>query len=199
MIIYLDESGDLGLNFNQKNTSRYFVMGLLVCWDDAAHSTIIRAVKRTLKNKLPPNTPELKGSRLSSPIKQYFLKEADKEKNWCLYSAIADKKTWIKHHLTNHREEPKKRILYDEIAKRLFLQLDNLEGTPRCDIVVDRSKNKDEITLFDQIIIGIMTERLPRKTKLTIRHRRSQENVELQAIDTFCAGIWRKYEKADLS
>jgi hypothetical protein len=177
LIIYLDESGDLGFDFNQTNTSRYFIIGLLIFWDDAAHSAMIRAVKRTLKNKLPNNTYELKGSHLSLPIKQYFLKEINEEKNWCLYAAIADKKTWIKHHLKNHYREPKKQVLYDEVAKRLFSQLEHLEVTQHINVVVDRCK----------------------KTRLTIKHRRSQEDAGLQAIDIFCAGIWRKYEKADLS
>jgi hypothetical protein len=45
LIIYLDESGDLGFDFNQKNTSRYLIIGLLVCWDEAAHLAMIHAVK----------------------------------------------------------------------------------------------------------------------------------------------------------
>lgn len=112
MIIYLDESGDLGFDFTQQKTSRYLIMGLLICWDEAAHLAIIRAVKRTLKNKLPKNTHELKGSHLSLTIKQYFLKEMNEQTNWCLYSAIADKKTWIKHHVLNHNREPEKRTFF---------------------------------------------------------------------------------------
>lgn len=44
-----------------------------------------------------------------------------------------------------------------------------------------------------------MTKQLSQKTRLTIKHRLSQEDAGLQAIDIFCAGIWRKYEKADFS
>lgn len=199
LLIYLDESGDLGFNFDQKRTTRYLVIALLACWSDDARLSVICSVKRTLKNKLPKGTFELKGSDLALPIKKYFLKEISKEKNWCLYAAVADKKTWVNHHVSNHRCEPKKKALYDELARRLFSQLDNLD-TARCiDLVVDRSKNKDEITAFDKAIISAVSERIPEKARLTIKHRNSQEDAGLQAIDIFCAGIGRKYEKADLT
>lgn len=199
MIIYLDESGDLGFDFSQKKTSRYLVIALLVCWDDAAHLAMIRAVKRTLKNKLHKNTAELKGNDLALSIKKYFLKEVSKQANWCLYVAVADKKAWVNHHISNYQREPKKKALYDEIAKRLFSQLDYLETTGRIDVVVDRSKNKDEIAAFDEAIISAITERFSKKTRLTIRHRNSQEDAGLQAVDIFCAGIGKKYEKTDLT
>jgi Protein of unknown function (DUF3800) len=199
LLIYLDESGDLGFDFNQKKTTRYLVIALLVCWDEVAHLAMIRSVKRTLKNKLPKNTSELKGSNLALSIKKYFLKEINKEANWCLYAAVADKKAWVDHHISNHHREPKKKALYDEIAKRLFSQLDYLETTHCIDIVVDRSKNKDEITAFDKAIIAAVTKRLPKKARLTIKHRSSQEDAGLQAVDIFCAGIGKKYEKADLT
>lgn len=38
-------------------------------------------------------------------------------------------------------------ILYNEIAKRLFSQLDHLETAQHVNIVIDRSKNKDEIVI----------------------------------------------------
>ena len=36
MFIFLDESGDLGFDFDKAKTSRYFVITLLVCNDMAA-------------------------------------------------------------------------------------------------------------------------------------------------------------------
>ncbi len=199
MILYLDESGDLGFDFNQKRTSRYLVMALLVCLDDDAHLAMIRAVKRTLKNKLPKSTPELKGNNLSLSIKKYFLKEVSKQTNWCLYTAVADKKTWVNHHISNHRREPEKKALYDEVAKRLFSQLSNLETAQYIHVVIDRSKNKDEITVFDEAIIAAIAERISKKTRLTIQHRSSHEDAGLQAVDVFCAGIGKKYEKLDIT
>lgn len=77
MLIYLDESGDLGLSFDNRRTSRYLVIGLLVFPDGVngdAHKAMVRAIKRTIKNKLPKGTIELKGSKVTLSIKRYFLK-----------------------------------------------------------------------------------------------------------------------------
>lgn len=98
------------------------VIGLLVFPDGfsgAAHIEMLKAVKRTLKSKLRKNTAELKGGKLALSIKKYFLREASKQQNWCLYVAISDKKSWINNHLRrNHKLE--KKALYDEIAKHIF-------------------------------------------------------------------------------
>ena len=52
MIIYLDESGDLGFDFLKKKSSNFFVITLLVCHNKAAIDSFKVAVNRTLKNKL---------------------------------------------------------------------------------------------------------------------------------------------------
>ena len=72
LIIYLDESGGLGFDFDNPRTNRYFVIAILVCLDNQVNKTTIQAVKKTLRNKLPKNTIELKGSNLAFAIKKYF-------------------------------------------------------------------------------------------------------------------------------
>ncbi len=52
MIIYLDESGDLGFDFVNKKPSQKFVITLLVCRNKGAVDAFKGAVRRTLKNKL---------------------------------------------------------------------------------------------------------------------------------------------------
>ena len=197
MIIYLDESGDCGLNFDRQKTSRYLVIGLLVFPDggtSASHKSVINAVKRTFKNKLSKYTGELKGNKLTLSIKKYFLREADPESNWCLYAAVADKASWVKYH-----PQIGGKVLYDEIAKRLFFQISNVENASSINIVVDCSKNKKEITIFDEAITEALSGRLAKNTLLSIKHRSSHEDPGLQAVDLFCSGINRKYEHADLS
>ena len=77
MFIYLDESGDMGFNFDQRSPSKHFVITLLVCFDQNAENHIKRTVRKTLKNKLhttkKKHTSELKGSNLAQGIKKYFF------------------------------------------------------------------------------------------------------------------------------
>lgn len=197
LMIYLDESGGLGFDFNNPRTDRYFVIALLVCLDNQTHKSTLQSVKKTLRNKLPKNTIELKGNNLTLAIKKYFLKEMQRVENWCLYAAITDKKSWVDNHNRNNSHVLKKKMLYDEVSKRLFSQIDYLETAKRVDIVIDRSKNKDEIAEFDIAITAEIKKRLSKKAVLTIRHAYSHEEAGLQAIDVFCTGIWRKHEKSD--
>lgn len=175
------------------------VIGLLVFPDGsagAAHIGMVQAVKRTLKNKLPKYTAELKGSKLTLSIKKYFLRESHKQPNWRLYVAVADKKSWVNHHHKNNHKLDKK-VLYDELAKRIFFQVDNIETTLNIDLVVDCSKNKNEIMAFDKAIVMALSNHLAKNVRLSIRHRSSQEDMGLQAIDMFCSGISEKYEHGD--
>lgn len=198
LIINLDEPGDLGFDFNNAKTSRFLVIALLVQESDNGPNHLKRAIQKTLKNKAPKRAFELKGSFLTSTVKKYFLNEMQKAKNWRLYASIADKKCWMKHHSLNNSDAAKKKILYEEIAKHTLLQLDGLESVNRIDIVIDRSKNQSEIAVFDSAIIAAIKTRLPKTAKITIRHRSSHEEHGLQAVDLFCSGIGKKYEKNDV-
>jgi hypothetical protein len=52
MHIYLDESGDLGFEFQNKNPSSHFIITLLVCENQESAKIIKKAVEKTLKNKI---------------------------------------------------------------------------------------------------------------------------------------------------
>lgn len=198
LIIYLDESGDLGFDFNTAKTCQYFVIALLICYDDAANANTLRSVRNTLKNKVSKNINELKGASLALPIKKYFLNQMRKHSRWYLSAAIADKKSWVRNHQANHNHALKKKALYDEIARRVFSQLTDIDRATHIDIVIDRSKNKDEITEFDAAVIAAVRDRINKKAYLNIRHSNSQEELGLQAVDIFCSGFGRKYEKNDI-
>ncbi len=49
MLIYLDESGDLGFDFNKPKTSEKFVIALLACDNTVTIRHFRKAVRRTLK------------------------------------------------------------------------------------------------------------------------------------------------------
>lgn len=198
LIIYLDESGDLGFDFKNTKTSQFLIIALLVCYDQDANANTLRSIKKTLKNKVSQNKNELKGSALALPIKKYFLGQMRKCSNWYLSAAIADKKTWLRNHKANNHYELKKKVLYDEIAKRVFSQLTDIDSATHIDIVIDRSKNKGEIGEFDSAVIAAVRDRINKNAYLSIRHSSSQEELGLQAIDVFCSGLGRKYEKNDL-
>ncbi len=198
MIIYLDESGDLGFDFTKSKTSRYLILTILVCNDHETAKLISKSIKKTLRNKFTPSIPELKGTNTPLATKKYFLKHILSNLNWRIYCVIADKKMWLEHHFQNHGKPPQKTSFYDEIAKRLLSQV-YFKSDSHIEIVVDRSKTKYEISVFDEKIISMLHEKISEKTKLSIDHHASYAQSGLQAVDLFCWGIRRKYEENDLA
>jgi len=97
LLIYLDESGDLGFDFNKPKTSEKFVITLLACDNTVTMRHFRKAVRRTLKNKLNHKNArsrivqELKGTRTSLTIKEYFYRNLP-ESGWHIYSVILNKK-----------------------------------------------------------------------------------------------------------
>lgn len=50
--LYLDESGDLGFNFAEKKSSKFFTITILAVDGFEANRKMIAAVRKTLKRKL---------------------------------------------------------------------------------------------------------------------------------------------------
>ncbi|CAC9591570.1 hypothetical protein [uncultured Gammaproteobacteria bacterium] len=200
MIIYLDESGDLGFDFTNKKPSKKFVIILLVCKDKSAADSFGYAVKRTLKNKLNHkktnnrNTEELHATKDSISTKKYFYRRI-KSTNWEIYTAILNK-TKIYNHLTTKSGRKK---LYNFLAHYLLEKVDLSKVNSAVTLVVDKCKNKAEIEDFNQYLVAKLEGKLPLNLPpLLISHEDSKSNTGIQSVDYFCWGVYRKYEHQDL-
>jgi len=199
VIIYLDESGDLGFDFDNKHPSKKFVITLLVCESGAVTREFRKAVRRTLKNKLNRGkkgsriVQELKATDTTLSIKRYFYRNSPKS-GWQIYAVAVNKERVY----DNLQTKAGKKKLYNYIS-RFLLEKVNLAGAGKAvTLVVDRSKNKDEIADFNQYLANQLDALLPLDVPLNIYHERSHENTGLQAVDLFCWGVFRKYEHNDL-
>ena len=198
MIVYLDESGDLGFDFANKRPSQKFVITLLVCKNKRAVDSFKRAVRRTLKNKLNRRknnrrvVEELHATSLEYPIKQYFYKQI-KNSDWDIY-AVALNKGRVYEHLTS---KPGRKKLYNYLANFLLDKVDLSTANPAVTLIVDKCKNKEEIADFNQYLGNQLEARLPLNVPLNIYHEDSRASAGLQAVDLFCWGIYRKYEHGD--
>ncbi|MBN4082566.1 DUF3800 domain-containing protein [Mariprofundus ferrooxydans] len=197
MIIFLDESGDLGFDLSKKGASRKFVIALLVCEDEAAARAIQIAVKRTLKNKLNHKKSksrfvhELKGTGTTIDIKKYFYRHLP-TRGWKVYT-VALNKARVDTHLT---DKAGKKKLYNFLS-HFILKHVPLSATHGVRLVVDKSKNSAEMKDFNGYLESQLEAMMPLKSKLYINHERSQENTGLQAVDLFCWGVYRKHEHSD--
>ncbi len=198
MIIYLDESGDLGFSFlDGKRPSKYFVTTLLVCQSDKASKTIQHAVAKTLRNKINRNhkkiTHELKGTNTTYANRCYFYQAILSEENWALYSLILDKLTLSKPLL----DQPNKHRIYNYLAREILQHVDFSLSNHRVTLVVDKSKGVKKREEFDTYLFNHLESLLPLSVSLHINHDRSHLNKGIQAVDLFCWGIFRKYEHND--
>ena len=198
MIIFLDESGDLGFDWAKSKTSRYFVITLLVCDRREAQDGFKRAVRRTLKNKLNHKknnrrtTQELKGAATALAIKAYFQRQVPKD-GWWIYSVTLNK---VRVNPDLQTKSGKKK-LYNFLARFILEKVAFPDSLPAVNLVVDRCKNSDEIKDFNQYVENQLQALLPLETRLFITHEASQENPGLQAVDLYCWGIARKDDKGD--
>ena len=195
MIIYLDESGDLGFDFSKRKTSRTFVITVLVCDNDDAIRGFRKAVRRALKNKLNAkrnSTNELKGTNTTLAIKEYFFRQLTPS-GWRIYSVILNKSRVYDYLRT--RQGKKK--LYNFLARFVLEKIDLTKAGNAVNLIVDRSKTSEEIRDFNNYVENQLQGLLPLHVPLYITHELSCNNPGLQAVDLFCWGMFRKHENDD--
>jgi hypothetical protein len=195
VFIYLDESGDLGFDYSKDKTTKKFIITILVCNSDAARKDFKKAVRRTLKNKLNYKrkksryVTEIKGVNTTLRIKKYFFRNI-KNSEWGIYT-LALNKARVEPQL---RTKIGKKKLYNFLSRFLLEKLKLSDVASNVELVVDRSKNKEEVWDFNQYLINQLEALLPLNTALNISHLTSVESAGLQAVDLFSWGIFRKYE-----
>lgn len=193
MFIFLDESGDLGFNFENKSPSVYFVITVLVAENFSLFKT---AIKRTLKKINHKNkrriVKELKGFNTTLDIKRYFYNLLCEDDSWYLHTIVLDKRRLLNSELINNKER-----LYNILSKTVLEGIDIINHSNLVHLYMDRSKTTAEIQLFDMYIKSNLEILMPRNAKLNIEHLNSESNAGLQVVDMFCYGIARKYELGD--
>lgn len=196
MIIFLDESGDLGFDSTKKGSSKKFVITLLVCNSNATVQQIKFAGKRTLKNKLNHKNKsrtihELKGTGTLLTIKKYWHRNLPSS-GWSIYSVVVNKSRIVEHLAS----KAGKKKLYNFLA-RFILEKIPLGTVNHVRLVVDKCKNSEEIKDFNTDVKNQLQAMMPLNATLHIEHQSSQHSHGLQAVDLFCWGVFRKYEFND--
>lgn len=189
--LYLDESGDLGFDFFGKKPSKFFTVCILVVQGTNHNRALLKAVKKTIRRKLPPRTDaELKGSHTTLNIKRYFYQLVDPIP-FDLYALTLNKKR-VYEELTRKKDR-----VYNFIARNVLDRLPLGQATTRIELIMDRCKSQREIREFNTYIVRQLESRLDPKVPLDLYHHESVENLGLQAADLFAWGIFRSYERKD--
>lgn len=200
MYLYLDESGDLGFDFENKNPSRFFVITLLVVTEKNSVKVINKAITRTLDKKLNHKKKkqriisELKGNATTLEVKKYFLDYLNRNaSDWSIYSIVLDKLLLLKNN-----QKPLKDKVYNDMTYQLLEKI-SFPIVGHINLIVDRSRNNLGIKEFNDYLHANLSLSLNLETKFYISHDKSEKHKGIQAADMFCYGIARKYELADRS
>lgn len=192
---FLDESGDLGFDYESKTPSSTFVVTLLAVSSPEARKKIAKAVQRTLSNKLnmkskKKSVQELKGTHTTLEVKTYFFRQL-KGVKFAIYALIINKKK-----VADHLKDEKSR-LYNYVTRLLLEKLPVGKAKVFVELSVDKSKSKKEMWEFNRYMYENFKGRIDPKVPFKIHHNDSCTVRELQAVDLFSWGIYRKHEHQD--
>lgn len=196
MYIYLDESGDLGFDFTKQGTSRFFVITLLVIHSNEVNKKILKMVERTIKEKINRNKKgknivlEFKGSNTDIGVKKYFYRHI-KDDHFEIFTLILNKAR-VAQYLREKKEK-----LYNYVSRLLLEKCYFHKAEDRVILTVDKRKNKEDIKDFNSYLFNELRALIPLKIPFEQYHEASYAHKGLQAVDVFCWGIYRKYERGD--
>lgn len=183
MVIYLDESGDLGFNFSLTKTSKFFVITALVFKDIRS---LKRAINQIEKFKKSHKIEELKGKNIHPNDKtqlHFYLRKL----SWTLHAILVDKRK-----ITNFIRYTD---FYDELTVKVIKScFKNHAKLTTINIILDRCKNTEHEmkTLNNKIISALQNLSAPNEIK--IHHADSKREPGLQMVDLYSYGIFIKYE-----
>jgi hypothetical protein len=194
LYLYLDESGDLGFDFVNKKPSKYFVVTILVVKGHEANRCLINGVKKTLRRKLNPKNKrkrivsELKGTKTTIEVKEYFYQQV-KDLDLAVYAIVLNKRR-VYPSLVKQKSR-----VYNFIARTVLDQIPYGNAEQKVELTIDKSKSKPAIVEFNEYIYRQLESKIDPTVPLNIYHVNSNENCALQAVDLFSYAIFEKYER----
>jgi len=153
-------------------------------------------VERTIKEKINRSRKgknivlEFKGSDTDIGVKRYFYHYI-KNEQFEIFTLILNKARVIQE----LRE--KKEKLYNYVSRLLLENCHFQKVEDRIILTVDKRKNKENIEDFNNYLFSKLRVLIPLKIPFEQYHEASYAHKGLQAVDVFCWGIYRKYERGD--
>ncbi len=189
--IFMDESGDLGFNFNKKGTTTHFLITFLFCRNRRPIEKCVRKVHSGLRKKYKNigilhayiEEPTTKRRLLTLVAKRdcrIMTILLNKKK---VYTKLQDEKPVLYNYVTN--------ILLDRIFTKKLIQSDD-----SIEIIASR---KETNKFLNQNFRTYLHSQISKnhKLKVTVSIKTPAEQKALQAVDFISWAIFRKYEYKD--
>lgn len=190
--IYIDESGDLGMDCKE---SEYFIITALKVDDEKTNielKRIPKRVRRAILKKKQKKQTELKFSNSNNLVRESFLKKIA-NLNIEIYVIIINKKNTYKR-LQNNLP-----ILYNYLIKILLEKvLDKINKNEKLIIFLDRCMSKSQRENFENYIKTEFLYLFKEIPDMLISHEDSQTNEGLQVTDFISGAFGYKYNTLNL-
>lgn len=190
--IFLDESGDLGFDFQKKKTSKVFVITCLFVENKRSIEKIVRKTHSELKKKYKRRFGVLHAVKEKPITRQRLLKRLS-EKD-CVIMTIYLNKKRVYTKLQNEKQ-----VLYNYVANILLDRVYTKKLLPLAKnillIASRRETNKFLNQNFKNYLNNQITNRYKANVKVVIEIPREEKS--LQAVDFASWAIFRKYEYGD--
>lgn len=185
VFVYIDESGDLGLN-----GSKYMVLAALIVKDYAPLDRIIKNMRRNKFRKELRKAMEIKANKSSKEVIKYLLEKLNGVEGARVCYIVLEKKKLFSGYLKDDKHK-----LYNYVAGKLARNLEI--GDAAAEIRIDKSKGKP---LLQQDFNNYFRNNLDLKTgggKVTIEHSYSHAWAGLQFADVLAWACFQKFEHAN--
>ena len=190
--IFLDESGDLGFDFEKKRTTKYFVVTFLFINEKRPIEKIIKSIHRGLRKNYRIRTGVLHAHKEEPITCSRFCKKIIKKdckimtiylNKLKVYTRLQDEKQILYNYVTN--------ILLDRIITKKLV-----DKTKKIHLIASRRETNK---FLNENFTNYLTNQARNNYRVDIKIevKTPYEEKGLQAVDFISWAIFRKYEYGD--
>src|SRR3989344_972578 len=191
--IFLDESGDLGFNFKNRKTSRFFVITALFVKNRASIEKIVNKIFHEFKQSGPKNHAGVLHCVKETPKTRKKLLNSLNAKDIHIVAIYLNKNT------VYTRLHNEKHVLYNYVANILLNRIHDKRLIPT-DADIELVASRRETNKFlNENFKNYLKTKLKNKLRLAIEIKSLSQEKCLQLVYFACWSIFRKYEHDDSS
>lgn len=192
-IIYLDESGDLGMG---EKGSKYFVITAIKIDSTEARTHFERIPRKIRSRKLSKKemkSGEIKFSNSSQIIRSEFLRRVAGT-DVGIYALVIDKSC------TYSKLKENLGVLYNYLLKIVLERpITHLDKDAYLEICLDKCMSPSQRSNFENYVMTEFIYKFKQLPKVEIRHEVSTNNPGLQVTDFVCGAFGYKYNTKKLA
>ena len=187
--LFIDESGDTGLDFSKTKTSKHFVVTLIETERKNALDRVVSKIFRSVRQKKKGRDNSLHSYKESHATKVKMLSELAKLDIRITYNIIDKPKQVI----TRNQHDLYLSVMIWAIAMAEKIESFKNPNDPELDICI--SQRETSRTLNERLISVISN--LNTDSKISISLKTPAQEKGLQAVDFISWAVFRKFEHGD--